>query len=716
MKPYLSGDDSKGKHVIFPRAVVVLIGIAVNVLLSYITDRFELPMFLDTAGTIAVAALCGYLPGIITAVVTNALCMLFNQHALYFAFINALIAVFTALFVRRYSLQKLKNLTFFVMITALFCGSVSALVQWGLFKEAQNAQIGEAAATFAASTGLSRFPSFLIVNILINILDKGLTSAAATLALILVPQELAARINKGSLRQRPLSREELKNMREWSRNVRHSIRFRTARTLMGALLALVLIIGFIGARLFFDSMKNEKTEAAREATKFAASVIDPEMVPVYIEEGRDAPGYAETEEMFYKIRSTAKGVEYLYALKIGPEGCVFIFDLASEEGPEPFEPGDFVPIEEAFKPLLPMLLAGEEIEPVEDDDAWNWMRTVYYPVKDENGRCVCYVGADVSMDMLSESTALLMLKVLLILAGFFILILAYSLRATEIYTTYPVNSIALCVDGFVTAGSDQKKLDANVKRLRSLGIRTEDELEKLYHSICEMSLNQTEQLRAITHFSDATAKMQDGLIITMADMVENRDSDTGAHIQKTAAYVKIIADGLQKKGYYAEKVTNKYKSDVVRSAPLHDVGKINISDTILNKPGKLTDEEYEIMKTHTTIGKNILENAIGTVQGENYLKEARNMAAYHHERWDGKGYPEGLHGEVIPLSARIMAVADVFDALTSPRVYKPAFPLEKALSIIQEGAGTQFDPKCVEVFMESLSEVKAVLNKYGQEL
>ena len=201
----------------------------------------------------------------------------------------------------------------------------------------------------------------------------------------------------------------------------------------------------------------------------------------------------------------------------------------------------------------------------------------------------------------------------------------------------------------------------------------------------------------------------------MADMVENRDSDTGAHIQKTAAYVRIIVEGLRKKGYYAGKITPKFISDVVRSAPLHDVGKINISDKILNKPGKLTDEEFEIMKSHTTAGRKIIERAIGMVEGENYLKEARNMAAYHHERWDGKGYPEGLHGEVIPLSARIMAVADVFDALTSPRVYKPAFSLEKALTIIEEGKGTQFDEKCVEVLMDSLDEVKFILRKYNNE-
>ena len=273
-----------------------------------------------------------------------------------------------------------------------------------------------------------------------------------------------------------------------------------------------------------------------------------------------------------------------------------------------------------------------------------------------------------------------------------------------------------CLERFAMSGEDQDKLDENVRVIRSLDIHTQDEVERLYKAICKMTLNQAEQMRDIRHLSDSTLKMQDGLIITMADMVESRDSDTGAHVQKTSAYVRIIVEGLKKKGYYAQKITPKFISDVVRSAPLHDVGKINIPDGVLNKPGKLTDEEFEIMKSHTTAGKILLENAISSVQGENYLKEARNMAAYHHERWDGKGYPEKLHGEVIPLSARIMAVADVFDALTSPRVYKPAFPIEKALEILQQGAGTQFDAKCIEVFMDALPEVKMILKKYSSEV
>ncbi|MBO5987636.1 MAG: HD domain-containing protein, partial [Lachnospiraceae bacterium] len=228
-----------------------------------------------------------------------------------------------------------------------------------------------------------------------------------------------------------------------------------------------------------------------------------------------------------------------------------------------------------------------------------------------------------------------------------------------------------------------------------------------------MESDMADQFRDIRRFSDNVLKMQDGLIVLIADMVENRDSDTGNHIQKTASYVHIILDGLKRKEYYAEQLTPQFMEYVVKSAPLHDTGKIKIPDKILNKPGKFTSEEFEIMRTHAALGKDILDKAIKTVEGESYLSEARNMAAYHHERWDGKGYPEGLKGEEIPLSARIMAVADVFDALTSKRVYKPAFSMEVALEIIREGQGTQFDPKCVEVFLEAIPDIEAVLQKYS---
>lgn len=202
-------------------------------------------------------------------------------------------------------------------------------------------------------------------------------------------------------------------------------------------------------------------------------------------------------------------------------------------------------------------------------------------------------------------------------------------------------------------------------------------------------------------YHERVSGMQSGMITFMAEVVENRDDNTGGHIRRTAEYVACIAKELKAQEIYCDILTDRYVGDMVVAAPLHDIGKIHIPDAILNKPGKLTAEEFEVMKTHTTAGEELLTHAKAELGESDYLNMAVEMAAYHHEWWNGKGYPYGISGDEIPLCARIMAVADVFDALTSKRCYKNAMPLEKAYAIIREESGTHFDPAVVEAFLSS---------------
>lgn len=209
-------------------------------------------------------------------------------------------------------------------------------------------------------------------------------------------------------------------------------------------------------------------------------------------------------------------------------------------------------------------------------------------------------------------------------------------------------------------------------------------------------------------YHEQVSGMQSGMITLMAEIVENRDDNTGGHIKRTAKYVEGIAAELKRQGVYGDILSDRYMRDMVVAAPLHDIGKIHIPDAVLNKPGRLTEEEFEIMKTHTTAGEELLIHAKTELGESGYLNMAVEMAAYHHEWWNGKGYPYGIKGEEIPLCARIMAVADVFDALTSRRCYKDAMPLEKAYAIIREESGTHFDPAVVEAFFAAEKKIEGV--------
>lgn len=233
-----------------------------------------------------------------------------------------------------------------------------------------------------------------------------------------------------------------------------------------------------------------------------------------------------------------------------------------------------------------------------------------------------------------------------------------------------------------------------------------------------------EQQKKLIHFNNNLQKMvnektktisrlQDALLKTITEMVEFRDDITGGHIERTQSYIQILLHSMMSRGIYEETTRDWSVDFLLQSSQLHDVGKISIPDSILMKPGKLTEEEFSTMKTHTILGVSILEKIELTASEPDYFHHAKLFAGTHHEKWNGTGYPNGLSGQEIPLQGRLMAIADVYDALISKRPYKEPFGHKAAAGIIKEGSGNHFDPVLVELFMEFSDEFYETSLQYG---
>ncbi len=203
-------------------------------------------------------------------------------------------------------------------------------------------------------------------------------------------------------------------------------------------------------------------------------------------------------------------------------------------------------------------------------------------------------------------------------------------------------------------------------------------------------------------------ELQQAIIHTLINLVECRDGLTGGHVVRTQKYLEILFYALVENGEYQEEMAKLNKEFLFQAAQLHDIGKIATPDHILQKPGKLTPEEFAIIKQHTIVGERAIKGAMGLTRSKDFLDQAATLAISHHERWDGTGYPYGLSGTDIPISGRMMAISDVYDALVSQRPYKPSYTHEKALEIITAEAGTHFDPNLVEIFLKVANEFKKV--------
>lgn len=228
----------------------------------------------------------------------------------------------------------------------------------------------------------------------------------------------------------------------------------------------------------------------------------------------------------------------------------------------------------------------------------------------------------------------------------------------------------------------------------------------------ELVLNYQKDLEAeVVQKTARIEEIQEQIILSFANIIEIRDTITGEHVRRTSNYTRKIAEVLFENGNYPEIINERFIRLLHAAAPLHDVGKIMVSDSILNKPGRLTEDEWVLMKKHAENGKNILNNALAKIHDVDYYIMVCDVAMYHHERWIGGGYPEALSGEEIPLSARIMAIADVFDALTSERPYKEIYEFDVAFEIIKKERGLHFDPVLVDAFLSVREEIEAIANQ-----
>jgi putative two-component system response regulator len=252
----------------------------------------------------------------------------------------------------------------------------------------------------------------------------------------------------------------------------------------------------------------------------------------------------------------------------------------------------------------------------------------------------------------------------------------------------------LGADDYLVKPIDIQDLRARVQ----LHLRMRDALQSVFSIRQEITARNREIQRLAEQRAEDALRIQDVAICTLAKVAESRDQGTGAHVLRVRAYCQLLAEELRREVPYRDQIDAQFLEDIYRASPLHDIGKVGIPDAILLKPGRLTADEFERMKQHTVIGANILEQAIAQSAYASFLRMAAVVAFYHHERFDGSGYPAGLSGMEIPLPARILALADVYDALTTERPYKPAMPVSRAREMIQGERGRHFDPVIVDAF------------------
>ena len=679
--------------------------VAINFILPRTASYFKLPLYLDNIGTLLAAVLGGYLPGIVVGYLNNIINMQGNPGNAYYVVLSTMIAACGSYLGKKGWFDRFGKALLTIPLFAFIGGVLGSILTYFLYGFGMGEGISSRFARALLDSGkLSVFWAQMFSDVVIDLIDKGITVILVFIIIKLIPERLKPGLWLTGWRQAPLS-DEAQFDAKHNPTRSFSLRGKIIAIITAIMLCVAIVTTVISYIIYENFAMKQFTYGCQCAAKLSAGLIDPTRIDEYLTEGTESPEYRKVEARLQGIRKGNPDIEYIYVYKFNKDNIQVLFDLDTPDV-KGKKAGEVIPIEDYLVPYMDHFLAGNRIDPMHDQTIYGNLLTCFEPVFDTAGNCVCYAGADVKVDNIKKASLNYMTKVFSLFMGFYIFILALCIWLMDYHLIYPIAAMTMSARKF--AYDTEEGRDISIDRLQHLDIATGDEIENLYESLSKTIAETVGYLEDVEEKGEEIAHMQNGLIYVLADMVESRDKNTGDHVRKTAAYVRLIMEKMKEKGVHADMLTDEYINDVSNSAPLHDVGKIMVSDVILNKPGKLTDEEFAIMKSHTTAGCKVIESAMSLVSDSGYLKEAKNLATYHHERWDGKGYPSGKAGEEIPLSARVMAVADVFDALVSRRSYKEPFSFEKAMDIIREGAGTQFDPEVAAIFIEAADEVKQI--------
>lgn len=433
-----------------------------------------------------------------------------------------------------------------------------------------------------------------------------------------------------------MKKESEQNLERWGR-----LR-RSRHTRLLAMLALLMVLTvsailYTSITLFSRATREYRVETLEDTARLAAGVIDGDRIDGWLAEGADE-AYRDTARRLQNILYNTPNLQYLYVYQIRPDGCHVVFDFDAPEDVKEYEEipdvyasalGEVVAFDESFSDYIPTLLAGGRIDVIESNDTYGWLLTRYEPLCDSAGKCVAYVGADISMIGIRE----------------------YN----EVFGRWVVAISAVFLAGVILIGflSSRSTLRADE---RDEFIERQNRDKRLLREIIE----------------------------AFAHMIDLKDPYTQGHSIRVARYTRMLAEEL---GYDKDTAEQYYNI-----ALMHDIGKIGVPDAVLNKREGLTEEEFALIRSHTTEGYSALKDI-------SLMPDIAVGARSHHERPDGKGYPSGLKGDEIPRVAQIIAVADCFDAMYSSRPYRRRMNFDKAVSIIRGGSGTQLTADVVDAFL-----------------